>query len=250
MNPMFLSHYITTCILFLCCQFSPCDKNENQSINIKALQEWRAGETVDEQAVMAYGLEKCFAASPIPENIWQRMQGKTFKKNQYINRNDLRHVRTLHWDYDNKIHIGEMICNKLIADRLVEIFRLLYDAKYPIQKMVLPDVYDANDETQMRANNSSCFNYRMVSGSKNLSKHARGLAVDLNPLYNPYYRKLRSGKLYVQPANAMKYCDRTKTLPYKIDHNDLAYKLFKERGFQWGGDWKSMKDFQHFELIE
>jgi hypothetical protein len=128
--------------------------------------------------------------------------------------------------------------------------RQLFEARYPIQRMVLPDVYDADDETQMRDNNSSCFCYRPISGTTKLSKHARGLAVDINTLYNPYYKDRSDGTRYVQPATAVEYCDRTKTFLYKIDHDDLCFKLFTEAGFEWGGDWTSCKDFQHFELIE
>ena len=250
MIPMLYLNWIKTSILiltgFLCIG---ADNNQNP-IDTKALEEWRAGEIVEEKAVLAYGIEKCFESSPIPDKVWKRMQGKTYKENPNIGRNDLRHIRTLHWDYDNRIHIGEMICNKMIADRIVEIFRQLYEAKYPIQRMVLPDVYNADDETQMRANNTSCFCYRVVPGSNKLSKHARGLAVDINTLYNPYIRRLRNGNRYIQPSNAAQYCNRTKSFPYKIDHNDLAYKLFKEKGFVWGGDWRSVKDYQHFEFIE
>ena len=54
----------------------------------------------------------------------------------------------------------------------------------------------------------------------------------------------------MQPATAVKYCDRTKDFRYKIDTNDLCYRLFIEAGFEWGGAWKSCKDFQHFELKE
>ena len=217
----------------------------------RVLTEWQAGKTVSMKAVEEYGgVDRCFAAEPIPDGVWQRMQGKTYKQNPYIGRGDLRHIRALHWDYDGKIHIGEMVCNKLIADRLVDILRQLYDAKYPIHRMLLPDVYHADDEAQMRDNNSSCFCYRAVSGSTKLSKHARGLAVDINTLYNPYYKHRSNGTRNVQPATAAKYCDRTGKFPYKIDHADLCFRLFTAAGFQWGGDWKSCKDFQHFELIE
>jgi len=143
-----------------------------------------------------------------------------------------------------------MICNQLIADRVTNILRQLYDAQYPIQLMLLPDEFDADDELQMRANNSSCFCYRAIAGTTKLSKHARGLAVDINTLYNPYYKDREDGTRYVQPATAVEYCDRTLTFPYKIDHDDLCFKLFTEAGFEWGGDWTSCKDFQHFELIE
>ena len=130
--------------------------------------------------------DSCFISEPVPDAVWQRMQGKSYKPNPHIGREDLRYLRVLHWDYDGKTHEGEMICNKKIASRLVSIFRKLYEAKYPIQRMVLPDEYDADDEKQMRANNTSCFCYRPVAGSTKLSKHSLGLAVDINPLYNPY----------------------------------------------------------------
>ena len=142
-------------------------------------------------------------------------------------------MKVLHWDYDEEMHIGEMICNDQIAYIVVGIMRKLFDAKYPIQRMLLPDVYDADDEAQMRDNNSSCFCYRPISGTNKLSKHARGLAVDINTLYNPYYKDREDGTRYVQPATAVEYCDRTKSFPYKIDHDDLCYKLFIEEGFEW-----------------
>ena len=217
---------------------------------LEDLYEWRAGSIVSQEAVDVYGLENCFMEDLIRDEVWERMQGKTYKDNPYIGRNDLRHVKVLHWDYDNQMHIGEMICNERISYIVVGIMRQLFDAKYPIQRMLLPDVYDADDEAQMRDNNSSCFCYRPISGTNKLSKHARGLAVDINTLYNPYYKDREDGTRYVQPATAVEYCDRTKSFPYKIDHDDLCFKLFTQEGFEWGGDWTSCKDFQHFELIE
>ena len=220
-------------------------------VDTKPLTEWQAGRTVSQEAVDAFGgIDMCFAAEPIPDGVWARMQGKTYKENPYIGRDDLRHIRALHWDYDNQMHVGEMIVNKQIAECVARILRQLFDAKYPIQRMLLPDVYDADDETQMRDNNSSCFCYRTIAGSTNLSKHARGLAVDINTLYNPYYKDRADGTRYIQPATAEAYCDRTWDFPYKIDHDDLCFRLFTEAGFEWGGDWTSCKDFQHFEFIE
>ena len=230
-----------------------CGNSDNSAAapDITALTEWQAGKTVSAEAVEAYGgIDKCFAAEPIPEGVWLRMQGKTYKDNPYITRDSLRHVRALHWDYDNQMHIGEMICNKTIADCVAGILRKLFDAKYPIQRMLLPDVYDADDETQMRDNNSSCFCYRTIAATTRLSKHARGLAVDINTLYNPYHKYLEDGTLLIQPATGAPYCDRSWDFPYKIDHDDLCYRLFTEAGFDWGGDWDNRKDYQHFEVIE
>ena len=232
---------------------SSCKDSNDSSVSpdTTVLLEWQAGETVSLEAIEAFGgVDKCFAADPIPDEVWQRMQDKTYKENPYIQRSDLRHIRALHWDYDEKIHIGEMVCNKLIADKVARILRQLFDTKYPIQRMLLPDVYGADDETQMRDNNSSCFCYRAIAGTTKLSKHARGLAVDINTLYNPYYKDREDGSRFIQPATAAEYCDRTKEFPYKIDHEDLCFRLFTEAGFEWGGDWTTCKDFQHFELVE
>ena len=189
-----------------------------------------------------------FTSQAIPDSVWLTMQGKTWHDNPYIRRSDLRYLRISHYDLEGRVHVGEMICNKLIADKLLAILRELYAAHYPIQRMCLPDNYDADDERQMRDNNTSCFCYRNVSGSKNLSKHARGLAIDINTLYNPYIRySKKDGSRIVEPATAVKYCDRKANFPYKITTSDLCYKLFTKYGFTWGGAWRTMKDYQHFE---
>ena len=176
------------------------------------------------------------------------MQGKSYHANPYIQRSDLRYLKVLHWDYDEKTHQGELICNKLIADKLIAIFRELYANHYPIQKMRLPDEYDADDERQMSDNNTSCFCYRKVSGSTKLSLHARGLAVDINTRYNPYIHYRKDGTRIVEPSNGKPYTDRQKQFRYKIEQGDLCHRLFLKHGFTWGGSWKTKKDYQHFEF--
>ena len=133
-------------------------------------------------------LSEGFTAQTIPDSIWQHMQGRSYQPNPHIQRADLCYLRVLHYDYDGRTHQGELVCNKRIASKLLTIFRELYEARYPIQRITLSDNYDGDDERQMRANNTSCFNYRVVSDTKHLSKHAYGLAIDINPLYNPYVR--------------------------------------------------------------
>jgi len=122
----------------------------------------------------------------------------------------------------------------------------LYENQYPIEKMVLIDEYEADDEKSMEDNNTSAFNYRSINGSTKLSKHSLGLAIDINPRYNPCVRTI-DGELSVEPANGNAYTDRTQEFPYKINENDLCYRLFTEHGFTWGGSWNSLKDYQHFE---
>ena len=143
--------------------------------------------------------------------------------------------------------LGELVCNKAVAADFIDIFRTLYDARYPIERMVLIDNYNAQDDPSMEANNSSCFNFRFIAGTTTLSNHSMGMAIDINPLYNPYVKQRTNGTLYVSPESGRPYADRNRQFDYKIDHNDLCYKLFKQHGFTWGGDWTSLKDYQHFE---
>ena len=188
-----------------------------------------------------------FTISPIPDDIFAKMQGKSFKDNCTVPREDLRYLKVLHVGFDGKTHIGELVVNRLIADDVLDIFKQLYEAGYEIEKIRLIDEYDADDEKSMSDNNSSAFNFRYISYSTKLSKHALGLAVDINTLYNPYVKYV-DGRRNVEPANAEKYTDRSIEFPHKIDHDDLCYKVFAEHGFEWGGEWEHAKDYQHFEM--
>lgn len=191
--------------------------------------------------------DSTFLATAIPDSVWTRMQGKTYRQNAYIQRSDLRYLRLHYVDFEGEERVGEMVCNRAIADDLLDIFRQLYEARYPIERIQLPDDFDADDERQMRANNTSCFCFRVIKGSSKLSAHAQGLAVDLNPLYNPCVKMRRDGTLFIQPSTAAPYVDRSRRFAHKIDRQDLAYRLFIQHGFSWGGAWRSSKDYQHFE---
>ena len=197
--------------------------------------------------VQSQNLSEGFAIQEIPDSVWTLMQGKTYQPNPHIGRSDLRYLKVLHWDYDEKTHEGALVCNKLIADKLLAIFRELYAHHYPIQRIRLADEYDADDERQMEDNNTSCFCYRNVPDTKKLSYHARGLAIDINTLYNPYVRRNKQGKLEVMPANAQPYVNRSRSFTYKIKQGDLLHRLFIQHGFRWGGAWRYSKDYQHFE---
>ena len=187
-----------------------------------------------------------FSQQEITDSIFARIEGKSFKENCTTPREDLRYLKVLHYNKEGEELEGELICHKDIADDLLAIFRELHRAKYPIERMVLIDEYDADDEASMRANNTSAFNFRNASGMNRLSSHSRGMAIDINPLYNPLVKE-RGGRTLFYPANAREYIDRTKYFPYKIEKGDLCYRLFKKHGFSWGGDWKNSKDYQHFE---
>lgn len=160
-----------------------------------------------------------------------------------IGYSDLRYVGVRYYDFDGVEHDdGELIVNKGVAGEVAKIFLELYEAKYPFTSIILVDEFGqkASDSASMAANNTSAFNYRLVNGTHSLSKHSYGLAIDVNPLINPYV----NGK-NVAPPEGRAYLDRTKDVEGMIDHDDLAYKVFTSYGWLWGGDW-SDPDYQHF----
>jgi len=194
-----------------------------------------------------------FSIREISDDLFDRMTGgNTYKKDCIVPREDLRYLLVLHKDKDGKIHQGEMVVHKRIAEDVLEIFEKLYDADYPIERMVLPDNYLADDEAMMRDNNSSCFNFRLISHTDRISKHGLGMAVDINSLYNPYHKIVinedGTTEEVIEPATGAVYLDRTRDFDYKIEKGDLCYTLFLEKGFEWGGDKTDRKDYQHFEL--
>ena len=187
-----------------------------------------------------------FYAREIDSALFARIDGRSYKKGCRVPLADLRYLQVLHVGFDGETHVGELICNQAIADDLLEIFQVLYAARYPIERMVLIDEYDADDTRSMEANNSSGFNYREIRNTGKLSNHSFGYAVDINPLRNPCVIE-RNGRVSVEPEAGRPYADRTQEFTGKIDREDLCYREFRKHGFVWGGDWQSLKDYQHFE---
>lgn len=188
-----------------------------------------------------------FSYEPVPDDVLKRISGVSYPKDCPVAITTLRYCKVLYIDFNGDKQSGELICNKSIADDVMEIFSSLYDNGYQIESILLVDDYGCDDEASMEADNTSCFNFRTIAGSKKMSKHSLGLAIDINPLYNPSITYDKKGNAEIAPVNASDYADRTASFPYKIDDQDLAYKTFTSHGFTWGGNWNSLKDYQHFE---
>lgn len=186
-----------------------------------------------------------FYFEPISDEVRKRITGKSYPENCDYSLDNLRYVKVKYYDFDNNIKEGELIVNSKIALDIVEIFKELFDAGYQIEKIKLIDEYDANDDKSMADNNSSAFCYRVVDGTNTLSDHSYGMAIDINPLYNPYVRT-EYGDRNILPVNAAEYADRTKDFEHKIEKGDVCYKAFIKRGFKWGGEWEGTVDYQHF----
>ncbi len=166
--------------------------------------------------------EEALAGLKIPQNI----------------RKTLAIITVKYWGFDNKIHKGQLVINKKLSDEVKQIFNEIFHLHFPI-KSVIPIVkFGWNDEKSMLANNTSAFNYRKIKGTERLSNHAFGIAIDINPLLNPYVKKNS-----VEPEGA----SYNPKLSGTITEDSDVVKIFKSYGWNWGGDWTRGKDYQHFE---
>ena len=157
-----------------------------------------------------------------------------------ISQLDLLEVQ--YWSFDHQVHQGQLVVHKKLKEIFKAIFAELFALKFPIEKIIPISKFDGNDELSMLANNSSAFNYRFIKGTKTLSQHAYGLAVDINPRQNPW---LKAGD-DSQPVQAVYNPELIGTLTADCE----AVNVFKKYGFTWGGDWlmeRGYVDYQHFE---
>ncbi|MDM8129780.1 M15 family metallopeptidase, partial [Paraclostridium benzoelyticum] len=183
-----------------------------------------------------------FEVQKIPDNIYEKMIGNSIPDKDFVDKNSLDYLKITYYGFDNKLHIGDMVVSKEVSKEVIEIFKELYENKYPIEKISLIDNYGADDELSMSANNTSSFCYRVVDGSKVLSNHSKGLAIDINPLINPM---VKNGD--VSPRKGQDYIERNENVKGMITKGDACYNAFTKRGWTWGGEWSNLKDYQHFE---
>jgi len=183
-----------------------------------------------------------FTSETLPQNVIDQMTGISWETEAPVTLEDLRYVTISYWGFDDESHLGELVVHQSVSEDIVAIFKELYDAKFPIEKMRLIDVYGGDDELSMADNNSSAFNYRKVPDSDRLSNHSFGLAIDINPVQNPY---IKEG--VVLPELGTDYLDRSVIQKGMILKDDVVYNAFVSRGWTWGGDWNTLKDYQHFD---
>ena len=141
-------------------------------------------------------------------------------------------------DFAGESQIGQLVVHRELADEVVELFRLLLIERFPIARMVPVVAFGWSDDLSMEANNCSAFNYRVKVGKSELSAHATGRALDINPRQNPYMRGelvLPEGAVYDTKASGTLMGDST------------AVRFLESHGGVWGGRWTTLKDFHHFE---
>lgn len=181
--------------------------------------------------------------TPIPPAIEKQMRLYTWHQDCPVPLSDLVYIKLSYWGFDNKKHNGELIINKQLASEVVDIFKTLYVNKFPIQSMELMDKFKGDDDASLKANNTSSFNCRAVTGHPGVySQHSYGRAIDINPLINPYVKNN-----LVLPPEGAQYINRDIPTPGKITRDNLIYKEFTENQWVWGGNWHDLQDYQHFE---
>ena len=195
---------------------------------------------------VTYSKDERFFYVTLTEELKERITGISYPapgQSCRVPYEDLRYVRLMYVNFENEEQEGELMVHRLVADDVLDIFYTLYTQRYPLACVRLVDDYGevADDNLSMADNNTSSFCYRQVTGSRKLSWHSFGAAIDINPVQNPYINGKR-----VSPPEGREYLNRKDKRPDMIDHSDLCYKTFKAHGWKWGGDFSGDKDYQHF----
>jgi D-alanyl-D-alanine carboxypeptidase len=155
----------------------------------------------------------------------------------------LRRLRLTYWGFDGRAHTGAVIANAGAVSELTRVFERLYAARFPIRHMRPVDAYGGQDERSLAADNTSAFNCRSVvgAGPRRWSVHAYGLAIDVNPVENPYLEGSR-----VHPRAGRAYLDRSRRRPGMAVAGGVLVRAFAAVGWKWGGRWAASPDYQHF----
>jgi D-alanyl-D-alanine carboxypeptidase-like protein len=180
---------------------------------------------------------------PLPRDVRAWMNGVSWHPGCPVHLRALRLVTLRYWGFDRRAHRGRLVVHRDVAEKVVGIFRRIYQASFSIRQMRLVDYYGADDRTSMEHDNTSAFNCRWRAGQPGVwSQHAYGRAIDVNPVENPY---VWSGG--VSPWNGAPFVDRSHRRRGMIFHGDAVWWAFRSRSWEWGGDWTaSVKDYQHF----
>jgi hypothetical protein len=224
------------------------------SARASAVRDWRAG-----GRCAGLGAERGEAQTDDPAyeatiaqidaELAERMRGSSHRPGCPVPLADLRHLTMTYRGFGGLARTGEMVVHRRFARDVTEVFGRLYDVGYPIARMRLVDHYGGDDDASMADNNTSGYNCRRVAGQTNWSDHARGAAIDVNPVQNPY---VRPGSIDPPAGRRYAFIDRGRSAPVQtgvIREGDLLVREFARIGWEWGGYWSSSKDYQHVAAL-
>ena len=157
----------------------------------------------------------------------------------------LKKLSLPYWDFEERKKRGILVTLDAAAPFVEKIFHTLFDIKFPLACMQPIDIFGNDDTRSMASNNTVCYHDRHITGGREPSLHAYGLAIDINPIQNPYVFQ-EGSQCVIQPQEGRPYVNRLKKHPAFTDH---IKSIFQENGFHiWGGDWKNPLDYQHFQV--
>lgn len=182
-------------------------------------------------------------AAAIPAAVRSEMAGVSMHSGCPVGYDDLRLVVLTHRGFDDRLHRGELVVHRDAVTDLRSVFAAMYEDDFPMRSVRRIDHFGGNDDRSMAANNTSAFNCRRVAGSSSWSWHAYGTAIDINPVQNPYV----SGSNRFSPPAGSEYANRDNVRPGMVIEGDAIVDAFDAAGWDWGGRWDSIKDYQHFE---
>lgn len=175
---------------------------------------------------------------PIPDDVLAR---SSWTEACPVTVDELRYLTMTHHGFDQELHTGEMIVNTSVAEDVVDVFRALFDAGFPIEQMRVTTLEEIDDPPTGDFNETGSFVCRPAVGSTSWSAHAYGLAIDVNPFHNPYVKDD-----LVIPELASAYADRDNARVGMIFPGDVVTQAFADIGWKWGGEWNTLKDWMHF----
>jgi len=189
-----------------------------------------------------YATESVFIAEPLTEHIISQISGSSFHENDHFGYDHLAYLTITYMDFYGYSRLGNIIVAMSIADEVLDIFQEIYEGQFPLARVKLIDYYGADDYYSMADNNSVGFNFRVIAGTQTLSRHAWGMAIDINPIQNPFIRDD-----IIWPLAGSEYIDRSDVRLGMIVPGDVVYNAFVSRGWIWGGHWRVPIDYHHFE---
>jgi hypothetical protein len=154
-------------------------------------------------------------------------------------------------DFNGRISSnGNIVVLDIVAEHVKELFAELLMSGIPVSMAKPMEHFNGVDEDAMLSNNTSAFNGRAMTGGSDWSKHAYGVAIDINPLQNPYISQRKvSGvieTIVLPPQSKGMFLDRS---PIRSGMAEEMLSIFYKHGFLvWGGNWKDPVDYQHFEI--
>ncbi|MGH3362157.1 MAG: M15 family metallopeptidase [Nocardioides sp.] len=176
--------------------------------------------------------------SPAPRHVIDR---STWERGCPIARDELAWLRVAFWGFDARRHTGELLVHASAARDLDVVFRRLWRARFPMEQVLIVRTYDPDAPKTGDGNGTGSFVCRPTTGGTSFSQHAYGLALDVNTFQNPY----RDGDV-VLPELASAYLQRGRVRPGMITAEGPVVRAFAAIGWEWGGDWQTLKDYQHF----